>query len=71
MVTITARQGRGRVRFTFHVADAAVAFVELEVRGVEDLERHLAAVAAAFVQHFFCTHDLFVALSVGRKLLFF
>ena len=43
------------VYLTFHGADAAIAFAELEVRGVEDLEGHLAAVAAAFVQHF-CTH---------------
>ena len=37
------------VYLTFHVADAAIAFAELEVGGVEDLEGHLAAVAAAFV----------------------
>ena len=41
---------------TFHVADAAIAFVDLELWGVEDLEGHFSAVAAAFVQHF-CTHD--------------
>ena len=46
----------GFVYLTFHLADAAIAFAEFEVRGVEDLEGHLAAVAAAFVQHF-CTHD--------------
>ena len=41
---------------TFHGADAAIAFAELEIGGVEDLEGHFPAVAAAFVQHF-CTHD--------------
>lgn len=62
------------VLFTFHVTDAAITFAELEVRGMEHLERHLAAVAAAFVQHFFffCTHDDFICLgALGRlKLLF-
>ena len=38
-------------RITFDGADAAVAFVDLEVGGVEHLEGHFFAVAAAFVQH--------------------
>lgn len=63
---IIARQG-DCILFTFHIADAAVAFVDLEVRGVEDLERHLAAVAAAFVQHFFCTHNFICVALLGRS----
>ena len=52
---------------TFHVADAAITFVDFEVWGVEDLKGHFAAVAAAFVQHFFCTraHDFMYALGQG------
>lgn len=43
---------RRRVYSTFHVADAAIAFRELEVRRVGYFELDQFTVAAAFVQHF-------------------
>ena len=60
------RRDGGAIFFTFHGADAAVAVVDLEVGGVEDLEGHLFAMAAAFVQHF-CTHGCALGRSLTRK----
>jgi hypothetical protein len=47
---------------TFHVADATIAFAEIEVGRMEDLKGHFLAMAAAFVQ------DLFVHLDLSGRL---
>lgn len=48
--------GVARRIFTFHVANATVTFIELDVWGVKYFEGHSSTVTAAFVQDV-CTHD--------------
>ena len=58
---MVALREREMVNVTTHVAAGAVALVELEVWGVQELQLHLAAVAAGFVKDF-CGHGYVVWL---------